>query len=133
LYFLAACVFLVAACSVPAEQPIVGDFFAASRLRDTTQLARFATVVFEPRDRGIVDRFEILSVSPERPVDGVRHKDVLVDAVVRRMDGGVRSQRLLVSLELRHADGTNAAPPLYGGWVVTAVTDAPASPGLPRS
>jgi hypothetical protein len=64
-------VFLLAAatlagCSSTSEQPILNQFFTASRLRDNTTLAGFAAVAFDPKTDGIVTAFDITSVSPER-------------------------------------------------------------------
>ena len=56
----------VGACSSPPEQPILYQFFTASRLGDTTSLESFATVVFEANRDGAVNGFSITSVSPER-------------------------------------------------------------------
>jgi hypothetical protein len=63
--FLLAAAMLVA-CSSASEQPILTQFFGASRLRDKTTLAGFAAVAFEPNTDGIVTSFDITSVSPER-------------------------------------------------------------------
>jgi hypothetical protein len=128
--FLSAAAF-AAACSVPSEQPIVADFFAASRLRDTTALAKFATVVFEPRDQGIVASFEIEQVSPERTGGDMLVKEVLVRAVVRDGEGRSVERRLTVTLQKRR--GVDDPHALYGGWIVTAVTDAEGSRAAPRS
>ena len=38
-------------CSAASERALLDQFFAASRLRDRTALARFSTVVFEPLSR----------------------------------------------------------------------------------
>jgi hypothetical protein len=128
---LLSAVALAAACSVPPEQPIIADFFAASRLRDTTALAKFATVVFEPREQGMVASFEIERVSAERTAGDLRLKDVLVQAVVRDDQGRTRVRRLTVTLQKRRdADAAHAE---YGGWIVTAVTDAAGSRAAPRS
>jgi hypothetical protein len=56
-------------CSGASERVLLDQFFAASRLRDLTALARFATVVFEPRPDGIVTEFVVVSVTPERRLD----------------------------------------------------------------
>src|SRR5262249_59950686 len=65
-----ACVVVAAAtligCSSTPEQPILNQFFTASRLRDNTTLAGFAAVTFDPRTDGIVTAFDITSVSPEQ-------------------------------------------------------------------
>jgi hypothetical protein len=54
------------ACLAPAEQPVLNQFFAASRLRDHTALSAFATVAFEPNTHGIVNTFAITNVTPEQ-------------------------------------------------------------------
>jgi hypothetical protein len=56
-------------CAVASDRMLLDQFFAASRLRDRTALARFATVVFEPRTDGIVQKFVVLKAAPERQVD----------------------------------------------------------------
>ena len=128
---LLSVVALAAACSVPPEQPIIADFFAASRLRDTTALAKFATVVFEPREQGIVASFEIERVGAERTSGDMRVKDVLVRAVVRDREDRSVERRLAVTLQKRrNADDAHA---LYGGWIVTAITAAEGSRAAPRS
>ena len=53
-------------CSSGAEQPILNQFFTASRLRDNSTLANFSTVSFEPGKQGTVSSFDIQSVSPEQ-------------------------------------------------------------------
>ncbi|HVC21401.1 MAG TPA: hypothetical protein VNE16_15110 [Vicinamibacterales bacterium] len=55
---------LVTACSSHPEQPILQQFFTASRLRDSQTLANFATVTFDPKTQGSVNSFSITSVSP---------------------------------------------------------------------
>jgi hypothetical protein len=59
-------------CSTASERALVDQFFAASRLRDRTALARFSTVVFEPVIDGMVAEFVVLAVTPERQVDDNR-------------------------------------------------------------
>jgi hypothetical protein len=56
----------LAGCSGAAEQPILNQFFMASRLRDNATLGSFSTVAFEPNAQGIVTSFTITSVSPEQ-------------------------------------------------------------------
>jgi hypothetical protein len=56
-------------CTTGPERALLDQFFTASRLRDRTALARFATVVFEPRRDGIVAEFVVLGKTPERDVD----------------------------------------------------------------
>jgi hypothetical protein len=57
---------VLAGCSSGPEQPILNQFFTASRLRDNTTLANFTTVSFEPGKQGTVSSFDIQSVSPEQ-------------------------------------------------------------------
>lgn len=66
LAFAALILLVAAACGGASEYLLIERFFAASRLRDRTALARFATVVFEPNLNGTVSAFEIVSVTPER-------------------------------------------------------------------
>ena len=56
----------VIACSGPPEEPILQQFFRASRLNDATSLAGFATTSFQPQTQGTIASFDIVSVSPER-------------------------------------------------------------------
>jgi hypothetical protein len=57
---------LVTACSSQPEQPILQQFFTASRLRDNQTLANFANVSLDPTTQGSVNSFSITSVSPEQ-------------------------------------------------------------------
>ncbi|MQA30675.1 MAG: hypothetical protein GEU82_12705 [Luteitalea sp.] len=118
------------ACTVHPEQTIVGDFFAASRLRDLTALSRFATLVFEPRERGTIVTFTILGVSDEHSEGGLQVKDVAIDATVRTPDGETVQKPFVVRLQRRGRDSGAEPPAIYDGWIVTGVTDGPASPPL---
>jgi hypothetical protein len=66
LVVVAQTALVVAACSSGAEQPILNQFFTASRLRDNTTLASFSTVSFEPATQGIITSFTITNVAPEQ-------------------------------------------------------------------
>jgi hypothetical protein len=68
---LAPLALLAAACSRPAEQQFITQFFRAARGRDNTTLAMMSAVPFDPRTQGAVDDFEITQVSDERraPLD----------------------------------------------------------------
>jgi hypothetical protein len=57
-------------CVAVSERILLDRFFVASRLRDRTALAGFATVVFEPLADGIVREFVLLEATRERPLDG---------------------------------------------------------------
>ena len=62
---------LAAACSRPAEQQFLNQFFRASRARDNATLAMMSAVEFDPREQGEVTEFEITNVTEERrtPLD----------------------------------------------------------------
>jgi hypothetical protein len=62
---------LAAACSTPAEQQLLNQFFRAARNRDNETLARMSAVEFDPREQGEVTGFDIVSVGQERrtPLD----------------------------------------------------------------
>ncbi len=68
---LLRCVLLLALfswhCGSAPEHLLLERYFAASRLRDRTALARFAIVVFEPHVNGTVSTFDILAVTPAPP------------------------------------------------------------------
>jgi hypothetical protein len=57
---------LAAGCSSHPEQPILNQFFTASRLRDNTSLNNITMVSFEPRTQGTVTTFDIVTVTPEQ-------------------------------------------------------------------
>jgi hypothetical protein len=63
---LAVALTTFAACSSPPEEPILQQFFRASRLNDATSLASFATTSFQPQSQGSISSFDIVSVSAER-------------------------------------------------------------------
>src|SRR5687767_6533357 len=53
-------------CSGASEEPILRQFFRASRLNDATSLAGFATTSFQAQTQGTISSFDIVSVSPEQ-------------------------------------------------------------------
>jgi hypothetical protein len=114
----------LAACATP-EQALLERFFSASRLRDTTALQSIATVVFEPRQQGIVRTFEIVAVGPAQRNGGMA-KDVTVEAPVFLPDGRTVNKRLVVTIEPGGGDGSSR-------WLVTGIRDAEASPTAPPS
>ena len=81
-------------CSGGAEQKILDDFFRASRLRDNTTLGNFATVSFDPRTDGIVQKFDVVSVSEERvrPIPLKQFAQQLADA--KAADEAFSTQKL---------------------------------------
>ena len=121
---LAAAVLTQSACG-KLEQPLLEQFFGASRLRDTTALQAVSTVTFEPLQQGIVRTFDITGVTPER-VDGqMVTKDVTVDAPVMLPDGQTVRKTLIVTLQRKGDDSSR--------WMVTGVRAAAASRRVPRS
>ena len=107
---------LAGACAGP-ERPVIEQFFSASRLRDRTALQQIATVVFEPRERGIVTQFEVVQVDAR--ADGSRErKNVTIAAPVAMPDGRTIQKTLVISMERNDA----------GRWIVTAAADSESRP-----
>jgi hypothetical protein len=111
-------------CARP-EQSLLERFFAASRLRDTTALQGVATVVFEPRQDGIVRTFAISGVSAERMEESKPTRDITVDAPVFLMDGNSVDKTLIVTIQRASADPASE-------WRIVGFKDAGASPPTPR-
>jgi hypothetical protein len=109
-----------------AEEPILDQFFGASRLRDTTALQQIATVTFEPLQQGIVRSFKITAVAAERPQGSQIAKDVNVDATVALPDGRTVQKALVVTLQRKSGDAA-------ARWIVNGVRDAAASRPAPPS
>ncbi|MBM3817697.1 MAG: hypothetical protein FJW14_01580 [Acidimicrobiia bacterium] len=76
------------------EHQTLTDFFEASRVRDTTVLARTASVVFEPRRDGVVQEFEVVDAGAE-----TGPKQVSVRAQVRTPSGQVVERMLVVTMQ----------------------------------
>ena len=72
-------------CSVPQERSVLERFFSASRLRDRTALSKFATVVFDPLEQGIITSFEIARCVCR----ATTRKAVTISAPVKLPDGAV--------------------------------------------
>jgi hypothetical protein len=128
----ASCSVLLACAGVPPERQALTAFFSASRVRDTTVLARLAAVTFEPRRDGVVQRFEIRDFGDERQSEDGRtvSKEVTVEAVVRGRDGAIVQRALAIRMR-RPADEQR--------WFITAFRPLPdsrtspaASSGLPN-
>ena len=109
-------------CSTAAEQSILGQFFAASRLRDITALKNIATVVFEPATQGIVTSFEITKIEPHSNGGELVSESVSISAPVKLPSGGTLQKDLVITLQRR-----------TGQWMVTAIDDAPPPPGAPST
>jgi hypothetical protein len=120
---------VVSSCSTAPEQPLLTQFFAASRLRDLTALQSFSTVVFEPRVDGVVTSFEVTRVTALRGSGGqVTSKEVSISAPVRQPDGRTMVKSFVITVErgLPGADRNR-----WGGWMITAIKAGPASPSTP--
>ncbi len=107
---LLAASLIAAGCSGGAEQAIIGQFFAASRLVDRTALEKVATVAFDPRTQGTVTRFSIQRVSPERGM----MKEVTLSATVHLPSGETRRKTLVITMRRE----------MVGRWIVTGFRDA---------
>ena len=119
---------IVSSACARSEQSLLEQFFAASRLRDTTALQGVAAVVFEPRQQGIVRTFEIAEVSPERVEQTAVVKDVTVQAPVYLPDGQTVRKTIVVTMQ---RTGDQSGP--WRGWRVVAFRDAAASlPSPPK-
>ena len=70
-------------CARAAEQTLLTQFFAASRLRDLTALSKVSTVVFEPASDGIVTSFEITAIQATQGPDG--HPMAKAVSIVQRL------------------------------------------------
>ena len=108
------------------EQTLLEQFFGASRLRDTTALQRVSTVIFEPREQGIVRTFEVTGVSPEQMLRGAVTKDVTVQAPVILPDG--RTVRKTIVITMQREGGDRTRP-----WLVVAFRVAEPLPPVPPS
>jgi hypothetical protein len=90
-----ACV--AAACGVLSpEEQLLTRYFEASRLNDTTVMARLSAVPFNPRSDGIIDSFEV-----ERTENAGAGEFVTVAARVRSFDGAVATRQLVFTLTKR--------------------------------
>jgi hypothetical protein len=118
----AVIVVMASACAHP-EQPLLDRFFAASRLRDKTALQQFATVIFEPRDNGIVRTFAITKVAPAAQ-DRAAGEQVTVSAIVVQPDGTAARDTLVVTL--RKGDGRTGYR-----WTVVGVRDVTGARSAP--
>ncbi len=91
------------------EEQLLTRFFEASRLYDTTVVARLSSVTFNPRVDGVVDDFAV------EKVDGAGGAErVTVRAQVRGPDGRVTPRRLLFTLQRQD-----------GRWFITALEGGP--------
>jgi hypothetical protein len=93
---------------------VLENFFRASRVRDTTVLARFGAVILEPRTDGTVQQFDIVRQGIERAgANGTMAKQVTVRAQVRTPAGGVVERDFVVTME-------RGSGPRPDRWFITA-------------
>jgi hypothetical protein len=117
-------------CTAAAEQRLLTQFFAASRLRDLTALSNISTVVFEPTVDGIVTSFDITRVSAVDGPDGrPMSKDVSISAPVRLPSGQTVVKAFVLTMQ-RGMPGSDQGRP--GAWMITGIRDGPASASTPR-
>ena len=105
-----AAVFVAAGCGVLSpEEQLLTRYFEASRLHDTTLVAKMSEVTFNPTIEGVVQTFEISRV--DRRDDAER---LVLDAKVRTPGGQVVARTIEVTLERRD-----------GRWFIMSVRGAP--------
>ena len=115
---------LAAACGPRPEQPVLAEFFSASRLRDLTALRKIATTAFDPARDGIVTDFTIKGVEAHE-AGGRSTEDVSISAPVKPMQGATVEKQLVVTLE---KDLSGSRSGVKGRWIVTSVREAGAAP-----
>ena len=109
----ALCLALVAAgCGVLSpEEQLLTDFFEASRLYDTTVVAKMSDVTFNPRIDGVVDHFEVTGI--ERADDG-QSEQVTIQARVRGAGAQAVSKMMVATLRRQN-----------GRWFISSLEGAP--------
>jgi hypothetical protein len=106
----------LAGCGPRPEEPVLAEFFNASRLRDLTALRKIATTVFDPARDGIITEFRIKGVAAHE-AGGRATEDVSISAPVKPMSGPTVEKQLVVTLE---KDVTGSRSGVKGHWIVTA-------------
>jgi hypothetical protein len=124
---LAVALAALAACAPPVEEPILGSFFNASRLRDRTALQKIATASFDPAVQGIITSFSITGVVASK-AGGRETKDVAISAPVKLPSGEIRQRQLVVTLE---RDASGGVSGVAGRWIVTAIREPAGAPSAP--
>ena len=103
---------LAAGCGVLSpEEQLLTDFFEASRLHDTTVVAKMSEVTFHPRVDGVVEDFDVENVEEDARGQSER---VIVQAQVRGPGPQVVSRKLVFTLQRRD-----------GRWFITSFDGAP--------
>ena len=109
-----ACAGLSGCLQAGADHQLIDRFFAASRLRDRTALARLATVIFEPHTDGIVDEFTIVSDTASGP----DRREVTIRARVRLAGAEARERQLVLTVSRAIGDQGHTAG---NRWIITGV------------
>ena len=90
---------VAAGCGVLSpEEQLLTDFFEASRLYDTTVVARMSDVTFNPRVDGVVQDFQVENVEEDA---GGQSERVVVQAQVRGPDAHVTPRRFVFTMQRR--------------------------------
>ena len=105
----------VAGCGPKPEEPVLAEFFNASRLRDRVALQKIATTIFDPARDGIITEFKVKGVDAH-DAGGRATEDVSISAPVKPMDGPTVEKQLVVTLE---KDATGMRSGVKGRWIVT--------------
>lgn len=113
-----------AACGPRPEEPVLAEFFNASRLRDFTALRKIANTAFDPATDGIVTAFKVKRVDAHN-LGGREMEEVSISAPVKPMNGPTVDKDLVVTLE---KDRTGSRSGVKGRWIVTAVRVDGAAP-----
>ena len=88
------------------EEQLLTRFFEAARLHDTTMLAKYATITFNPVTQGVVHAFEVQNVDA---IDETS-KRATIQAHLRGRDGRTSEHSMLVTM--RRGDR---------GWMITGI------------
>jgi hypothetical protein len=113
-------------CSSTPEQPLLQQFFAASRLRDNTTLAGFAATTFEPGTDGIVTTFSITNVTAEQ-----RRSLTLKTLAQAHEDATAASESLVIDMSV-NGGGTHVPVANYNGEIVWKEVSLSAPVKLPN-
>ena len=117
---------LLSGCAAHPERSTLDEFFNASKLLDKTALSHMATVIFDPRESGIVETFDVANVRD----DGEAKKVVTTAAHVKlpgRSD--VSEETIVVTLT---KNGLPADPQARDRWIVTGFIARPGTPPTRR-
>ena len=88
------------------EEQLLTRFFDAARLHDTTVMAKYATVTFNPVTQGVVHAFDVQDVEA---LDDTS-KRATIQAQLRQPDGRMAERRMLVTMRLGDS-----------GWMITDI------------